>query len=44
LTCSEPDGRWRNAAPCLLSRKMFPMLVRCLSAYDLCCRMAYDLM
>ena len=29
LTCSWPEGRWRSAAPCLLSRKMFSMLVRC---------------
>ena len=29
FTCSWPEGRWRSAAPCLLSRKMFSMLVRC---------------
>ena len=29
LISVEPDGRCRSAAPCLLSRKMFSMLVRC---------------
>jgi hypothetical protein len=23
LTCGYPEGRWRRAAPCLVSRKMF---------------------
>ena len=29
LTCSFAEGRCRSAAPCLESRKMFSMLVRC---------------
>ena len=29
LTWMYPDGRWRRAAPCLLSRKTFSMVVRC---------------
>jgi hypothetical protein len=29
FTCLEPEGRWRSAAPCLLSRNMFSITVRC---------------
>ena len=29
FTWGYPDGRWRRAAPSLLSRKMFSTVVRC---------------